>query len=630
MITLFLLLLGGASLGGGIAATATTAPRDWQAQLDTARRAARSPEDAVAQLGALLDALPLARSCRRRIARGGDPSSCGAPETPEEAEAALAALAGALDALGTALSAIPGREAEGIASFREAIVANAAVPSPTAHYHLALSVWKQVRAAAGPAAAAAAAAADPNAVLNDLAHFERAAALRMEDVAWARHARRRATAASFRRQHCDAVVSLLPVLDTGDPRPAEHERLVEHAIDVCDRSYLDVRGANANVTRYGPKPPPFEPETEAGAVSSAAFGTATASRLRHDAAQLRHLARARRHDCSAIEAHARLFAAAANRRGAQGSSAAEGKGGGGGGAQRVLSVDPSTGEAARAEEDAATTGTKKPKQKKGCAYLLELAEAYDGVAATARRDGAWLHLGPEDRAALGHTFNRALFPPPALRAAPPRAFLRSPVNAGRLRATWDASGTVMVVDDFLTPTALDHARRAVRERTAWHASRVSAGEAEDLHVVRAYARDGFAPAVALRVAAALPRTFPGVFDGGVPPLAGLWAERYIPFDDDDDDDDGSGGAGRRHSVAVGALRAGVSCVLLVAGPDDGFDASNPRAMAWAGSNRLVVLTDGFWQRVSGGGEGEPVASVRSQGGFKKWTASFTFLYGDRL
>ena len=124
MLRLFILL--------AIAAAMVVAygSRDWQHQLDIAQREARTPEDAVERLEALIDALPLARSCKRRLARGGDASACEAPETPEEAEEALKVLASGLDALGMALSAIPGREAEGIASYREAIaVASTFVPS---------------------------------------------------------------------------------------------------------------------------------------------------------------------------------------------------------------------------------------------------------------------------------------------------------------------------------------------------------------------------------------------------------------------------------------------------------------------------------------------------------------------
>ena len=75
---------------------------DYQAQLDAVRQTARSPEEALRSLEALLDALPLARACRRRIARGGDAAACEAPETPEEADEAVAVLAGALDAMGMA------------------------------------------------------------------------------------------------------------------------------------------------------------------------------------------------------------------------------------------------------------------------------------------------------------------------------------------------------------------------------------------------------------------------------------------------------------------------------------------------------------------------------------------------
>ena len=161
---------------------------------------------------------------------------------------------------------------------------------------------------------------------------------------------------------------------------------------------------------------------------------------------------------------------------------------------------------------------------------------------------------------------------------------------------------------------------------------------------RARGGEGFAPAAALRVAAALPRAFPGVFKGGALPLAELWADRYVPFEDEKQDDSES--EGRRHEVAVRALRAGVSCVLLVVGPDASDDGSATTSMAWSGSNRLIVMADDFWARgrgakeVEDGGladefwpseqkEGGPVATVASRGAFKDWTATLTLLYGER-
>ena len=113
---------------------------------------------------------------------------------------------------------------------------------------------------------------------------------------------------------------------------------------------------------------------------------------------------------------------------------------------------------------------------------------------------------------LGHDYNTPIH----LRAAPEVAgrAVNEQADLAALTAQFEAQGAI-VVDDLLTPQALDSLRRFLLESTIWH---------DFSHIdgfVASYLEDGLACPPLLQIADELRRTFPGIL--GEHPLSQAWA-----------------------------------------------------------------------------------------------------------
>ncbi|MFI8519933.1 hypothetical protein ACIGEZ_19155 [Streptomyces sp. NPDC085481] len=128
-------------------------------------------------------------------------------------------------------------------------------------------------------------------------------------------------------------------------------------------------------------------------------------------------------------------------------------------------------------------------------------------------------MADEDRAAIGHVYNRLLHlgTAPRLDRALACGWDRTAVQA---RYLGDGFG-VVVIDDLLTPEALDSLRAFCLESTVWSANRYAHGR------LGAFFRDGFNCPLLLQIAEELAEALPEVI-GHRYPLRQLWAFKNGP------------------------------------------------------------------------------------------------------
>lgn len=157
-----------------------------------------------------------------------------------------------------------------------------------------------------------------------------------------------------------------------------------------------------------------------------------------------------------------------------------------------------------------------------------LSDAYDEVIAayeaTARR---WAHLGVEGRAPLddeawrdiGATYGRLVHVAAAPEVDHALSGRWDPAVAER--EYLDHRAGVVVVDDFLSPLALELLQRFVNDSTIWFATRYTHGR------LGTFFRDGFNSPLLLQIANELRDAMPNVI-GDRHPLRQLWAFKNTP------------------------------------------------------------------------------------------------------
>jgi hypothetical protein len=140
-------------------------------------------------------------------------------------------------------------------------------------------------------------------------------------------------------------------------------------------------------------------------------------------------------------------------------------------------------------------------------------------ALRAAGDDARMPLGEAERALVGDTYGRIVH-----RHQTPRVDrVFSPHWSGAdVEAAWrsDPLG-VVVIDDFLSPEALEGVRRVCLESTVWFTNRYSHGR------LGAFFRDGFNAPLLVQIAEELRGALPRII-GATYPLAQLWGFKYAP------------------------------------------------------------------------------------------------------
>jgi hypothetical protein len=153
--------------------------------------------------------------------------------------------------------------------------------------------------------------------------------------------------------------------------------------------------------------------------------------------------------------------------------------------------------------------------------FTEIIADYERIADRLTTDGleGRTPLLDEDRDCIGHVYNRIVHvrQSPRVRRALSPEWGRAAVE----RQYLDVPPGIAVIDDFLSPEALESLRLFCLESTVWSGNRYAHGR------LGAFLRDGFSCALLLQIAEELQDALPRVI-GARYPLRQLWGFKYAP------------------------------------------------------------------------------------------------------